>query len=135
MNIFEMLDVEDITDENLVASGLKSHHAKAIPKRAPLETYELDSDLDIDVPFIVFCFFEDLHRVQEFVNDTWKSHKSGSMDIGAAYLLTNYAVTIVSALTRIWAFGNSHIASPMPYSSFGSKSDCFCRFNKKKREL
>lgn len=101
MNIFEMLDVEDITDENLVASGLKSHHAKAIPKRAPLETYELDSDLDIDVPFIVFCFFEDLHRVQEFVNDTWKSHKSGSMDIGAAYLLTNYAITIVSALTRI----------------------------------
>ncbi|KAB8294266.1 hypothetical protein EYC80_009693 [Monilinia laxa] len=94
-NIFEMLDVEDIADEDLNAPELIPRRAKVIPKSTPLETYELDTDLEIDVPFISFCFFEDLHRIQEFVKETWKSHATGDLDICTAYLLTDYAVSIV----------------------------------------
>ncbi|ESZ93330.1 hypothetical protein SBOR_6283 [Sclerotinia borealis F-4128] len=95
-NMFEILDVEDIADEDLATADLKSGTAKVNTNSTPLETYELDTDPDIDVPFIAFCFFEDLHRIQEFVGDTWKSHANGNLDISSAYLLTNYAVNIVS---------------------------------------
>ncbi|KAG4028318.1 hypothetical protein MFRU_022g00380 [Monilinia fructicola] len=94
-NIFEMLDVDDIADEDLNTPELKPRRAKAVPKSTSLETYELDTDPEVDVPFIAFCFFEDLHRIQEFLKETWKSHATGDLDIGTAYLLTNYAVSIV----------------------------------------
>lgn len=100
-NIFEMLDVDDIADEDLNTPELKPRRAKAVPKSTSLETYELDTDPEVDVPFIAFCFFEDLHRIQEFLKETWKSHATGDLDIGTAYLLTNYAVSIVSGLIRI----------------------------------
>ncbi|KAI9645106.1 hypothetical protein NHQ30_005840 [Ciborinia camelliae] len=94
-NMFEILDVEDISDEDLPAADLKSGNSQATIKSTPVETYELDEDPEIDVPFIVFCFFEDLHRIQEFIKDTWTRHKNGDLDISTAYLLTNYATSIV----------------------------------------
>ncbi|KAJ8063314.1 hypothetical protein OCU04_008544 [Sclerotinia nivalis] len=94
-NIFDILNMEDITDEDISAPNIKPRISKSTTKSAPVEIYELDMDPEIDVPFIVFCFFEDVHRIQDFAKDTWTSHKNGDLDISTAYLLTNYAWRIL----------------------------------------
>jgi hypothetical protein len=35
------------------------------------DTYELDIDSSVDRSFDVFCFFEDLHRIQDFLKEMW----------------------------------------------------------------
>ena len=50
---------------------------------------------DIDDAFAIFCFFEDLHRLQDFVKETWDSYRVGKCDLRVASVTTNLALSLV----------------------------------------
>ncbi|KAJ8060325.1 hypothetical protein OCU04_010659 [Sclerotinia nivalis] len=59
-------------------------------------TYELgDESIEMRMSFMNFHFFEDLHRIQDFLHDIWKSYKSGKLDLVSATLITNLAFEAV----------------------------------------
>jgi hypothetical protein len=101
-NRFEKLEVEDTTDQNFdisaaetALSTVKSTAATKFPKGTSVEVYELDRSIDIDLPFIVFCFFDDLHRIRDFIRQTWQQFSHGQIDLITASLVTNVALTLV----------------------------------------
>jgi hypothetical protein len=61
-------------------------------------TYELDIDSSVDRSFDVFCFFEDLHRIQDFLKETWNDYKEYKIDLITAVIITNAAIDIVRRL-------------------------------------
>jgi hypothetical protein len=76
------------------ASGPKLQ--KAEPRATPtIDMFELDYDDSFDPMFDVFCFFEDLHRVQDFLNETWAKFKKGELDLMTAAIITNGAFDLV----------------------------------------
>ncbi|ESZ92597.1 hypothetical protein SBOR_7014 [Sclerotinia borealis F-4128] len=59
-------------------------------------TYELeDESIEMKMSLMIFYFFEDLHRIQEFLHGVWKKYKSGKLDLVSASLITNSAFEIV----------------------------------------
>lgn len=59
-------------------------------------TYGLVEDSEeTRMSLMIFCFFEDMHRLQDFPHDIWKEYKTGELDLITASLITNSAVDIV----------------------------------------
>lgn len=50
--------------------------------------------------FAVHCFFDDLHCIQEFLHETWKSFKAGNIDLVTAMITTTAAVDTVRLRER-----------------------------------
>ena len=72
---FGALDFEDL-DEALNVSASDVVIAKEKPgKGRGIDVYELEGQSEIDYVFVIFCFFEDLHRVQDALQATWESYK------------------------------------------------------------
>ena len=96
-NRFEALgveDAEDVLDIDVVDCGaLKAKSTSR--KESSYEVFELDFDDEIDITFDIFCFFEDLHRIQDFVKETWKGYKAGKIDLLTATITTNAAIHLV----------------------------------------
>ncbi|KAF8855489.1 hypothetical protein BDZ45DRAFT_502211 [Acephala macrosclerotiorum] len=95
----EVEELEDIADASATIQVLNIG-SKLVPKsKAPppknVDVYELETDNAYDKGFDVFCFFEDLHRIQDFLADTWGSYKEGVIDLMTATLVTNSAFDIV----------------------------------------
>jgi hypothetical protein len=99
-NRFSNLDVEDAEDivdsstalVSLSATGTSAQKNASIK---PVDVYELEYDNALDRIFDVFCFFEDLHRIQDFLSETWKQQKAGTLDLMTATFVTNAALDIV----------------------------------------
>ncbi|TVY81856.1 hypothetical protein LSUE1_G002898 [Lachnellula suecica] len=85
-NRFQNLAVEEIPEfegPDLSQDGLNS-------------TYELEEESEeMKMSLMIFCFFEDMHRLQDFIHDTWRSYKANELDLITASLITNSAVDIV----------------------------------------
>ena len=100
-NRFQLLQVEDIDDDveftaPEVSVPLKHTQFKAQGKpRAESEVWELDDEANADLAFIAFCFFEDLHRIQEFLKTTWKEYKAGELDLMTCAMTSNLAFDLV----------------------------------------
>ena len=83
-NRFSALAIED-TDEALdlaaaeVATSNLGVAKKSQAKNRSMEIYELEGQSDIDDAFTIFCFFEDLHRLQDFLKETWDRCKVGTL--------------------------------------------------------
>ena len=98
-NRFNVLSLEETVDDiELTATeavtGLGT--AKKRPgKGAIVEIYELEDRVDIEHAFIIFCFFEDLHRIQSFLQQIWKEYKNHSCDLTVASVATNLAFNLV----------------------------------------
>ena len=95
-NRFEVLEVEDIEDEDIgvtTAKGEKQPPQKAT--KALPATVECDVAPEADVAFIIFCFFEDLHRTQDVILDLWEDYRDGALDLMTASLTTNLALELV----------------------------------------
>lgn len=101
-NRFSNLDVEDtegLVDTETTIQSLSSTVAgKSAQKTAPpkaVDIYELEYDDSFDRLFDVFCFFEDLHRLQDFLTDTWRKYKTFEIDLLSVSLTTNAALDII----------------------------------------
>ena len=99
-NRFSALAIEN-TDEalDLAAAGVATSNLgvakKSQAKDRSEEIYGLEGQFDIDNAFIIFCFFEDLHRQQDFLKETWDRCKVGTCDLAVASVRTNLAFNLV----------------------------------------
>jgi hypothetical protein len=102
-NRFSNLDVEDTEDiadasntfQSLSSTTIVTQSEQKKTPDTPVEVYELEYDDTYDRIFEVFCFFEDLHRLQDFLNETWRQYKRGEIDLLTASLTTNAAFDII----------------------------------------
>ena len=94
-NRFGALDFEDL-DEALNVSASDVVIAKEKPaKGRGIDLYELEGQSEIDYAFVIFCFFEDLHRVQDALKATWESYKARTCELVVASVITNLAFNFV----------------------------------------
>ena len=98
-NRFSVLGLEEtVDDEDLTAAEAATElgGAKKRPgKDSIVEIYELEDRVDIEHAFIIFCFFEDLHRIQSFIQEIWKEYKTNKCDLTVASVTTNLAFNLV----------------------------------------
>ena len=77
-NPFALLDLEDIDDDvELIAPEVNVASKRPAAKfpaklEAEHEVWELVDEFHTDIAFIVFSFFEDMHRIQDFLKKIWK---------------------------------------------------------------
>ncbi|KAF8848910.1 hypothetical protein BDZ45DRAFT_697996 [Acephala macrosclerotiorum] len=88
-NRFESLEVEDI--DQSAYDALPS----AIPRSKSATNVELEIDADADLPFVVFCFYEDMHRFRHFLVDTWRQVRDEKLSYMTASLITNIAIELI----------------------------------------
>ena len=100
-NRFRMLQIED-TDNDVETTApevtLQSKNGPKKPQLRPLEeseVWELVDEFSIELGFIVFCFFEDLHRIQDLLKETWREYKEGRLDLMTCAMTTNFAFDLV----------------------------------------
>ena len=100
-NRFRMLQVEDKdNDMDITAPEItvqpkgtsKKTQSKALSER---EVWELAEEFHIEIGFIIFCFFEDLHRIQDLLKKTWQEYKLGRLDLVTCTMTTNLAFDLV----------------------------------------
>ncbi|KAI9641716.1 hypothetical protein NHQ30_009572 [Ciborinia camelliae] len=58
-------------------------------------TYESEESIEMKLSLMIFYFFEDLYRFQDFLHGSWKSYKDGKIDLVSAGLITNSAFQVV----------------------------------------
>ncbi|CZR50271.1 uncharacterized protein PAC_00143 [Phialocephala subalpina] len=90
INRFEILEMEDI--DEAAYDSLPSVTPQSNPKVGKLE---LEIDVDADLPFMAFCFYEDLHRMRNFLIGTWFQVREGKLNYMAAALTTNVGMELV----------------------------------------
>ncbi|KAF7920882.1 uncharacterized protein EAE98_008911 [Botrytis deweyae] len=93
-NIYGMLEVEDVGAEtpNVTVDDIITA-SKPNAKRH-LNICEMEIEDKIDLEFVVFCFFEDLQRIQEFLKETWKLVMKEELDAITASLVSNLAFSL-----------------------------------------
>lgn len=85
-----MLDVEDVDDEFALTSVDVS---KKTQKGA--EVYELEVNADWEDAFTAYCFFKDLHAIQDTIKNVWMKYKDGKLDLVSATVATNAGIQLV----------------------------------------
>lgn len=98
-NSFAGLEVEDAEEAEEfynVTSTAASKPQKASNKAdTEVDIYELLISYQIEMAFDVFCFFEDLHKIQDFLKNTWTRYKASELDLITATVVTNSAIDMV----------------------------------------
>ncbi|KAI6711844.1 hypothetical protein JHW43_005649 [Diplocarpon mali] len=96
-NQFEVLELEDIDDDmtNITVSDVVPNKTKESEKCTAQDTYEIEVDNDTEMAFMIYCFFEDLHRIQDLLKETWKQYTTGSINLLAASVTTDTAFALV----------------------------------------
>ncbi|ORZ35476.1 hypothetical protein BCR44DRAFT_1434307 [Catenaria anguillulae PL171] len=90
---------DDGTDDdddawNASATSKPSRPAKPTSTKA----YKLaDEDESSELLIAVFCFFDDLQKLRQFVIDSWTQYRDGKLDLITASLTTSFAVDLVRA--------------------------------------
>lgn len=123
-NRFGMLNVEDTNDIvlDLAASDISATSATKKSSKATTphssDVYELEIQHGTDLAFLIFCFFEDLHRIQDFIKETWGKQKAGTVDLETAAVTTNIALDIVRrAEEDIIATAPAMLAKPRSFQA------------------
>ncbi|EPE26209.1 hypothetical protein GLAREA_02121 [Glarea lozoyensis ATCC 20868] len=97
-NRFDILEIE-VPQDDCNSGTLPSRQDTRVPRDGHSKA-ELKVDLEVnkedDVKFVVFCFFEDLRELREFIQATWKDAMTNGPDISTASLITNVALDHVS---------------------------------------
>ena len=98
-NRFSVLGLEE-TGDDLDLAATEAATDLSVAKKSPtknciVEIYELEDQSDIEHAFIIFCFFEDLHRVQKCIQETWKDYRTSKCDLTVASVTTNLAFNLV----------------------------------------
>lgn len=67
-----------------------------IPEGNLDSAYELEEESEeTRMSLMIFCFFEDMHRLQDFLHGIWKSYRAGQLDLMTSSFITNAAIDIV----------------------------------------
>ncbi|KAI2463536.1 hypothetical protein F4781DRAFT_117785 [Annulohypoxylon bovei var. microspora] len=96
-NRFSHLDIDD-TDDSYHLTPIEAALAtsdKKQPQPKSVDVFELEAEQAFEKAFTVFCFFEDLHRIQEKLKETWKHCGSGKIDLLTATIVTDAAVCMI----------------------------------------
>ncbi|KAI1413630.1 hypothetical protein F5Y13DRAFT_198447 [Hypoxylon sp. FL1857] len=96
-NRFSHLNVEDLDDsyhltptETALAT---SNTSPNIPKS--VDVFELEEKRTFEDAFVVFCLFEDLHRIQRKHKEIWEDCNSGKTNLIAATAVTQAAICMI----------------------------------------
>ncbi|TVY87900.1 hypothetical protein LAWI1_G008034 [Lachnellula willkommii] len=88
-NRFAVLDVEEPSEQEDVGA------TTAVPKVSQpvyrLESFENGQDVEEEKLFAIFCLFDDLWRLREYVAELWLDYKNGELDLVTAAITTNTA--------------------------------------------
>lgn len=89
-----MLEVEDVGEENLDITTVEIVAAVKPKAKNYLNICEMEIEDKIDLDFVVFCFFEDLQRIHEFLKETWNLVDKEELDTTTASLVSNLAFSL-----------------------------------------
>ncbi|KAL8843498.1 MAG: hypothetical protein Q9170_000002 [Blastenia crenularia] len=97
LNMEENPEVDPAEDSELYVAVSEAAKITSSKGRSEVAVYELEDkdDFDEELAFIIFCFFEDLHRIQDFITELWQKYKAGQCDLHTAAIPTNAAFDLV----------------------------------------
>lgn len=75
-NRFGALDVEDLDECLKVATVAGVIQTKKLAKGHDIDVHEPEGLYEIDHAFKVFCFSDNLHRLQNALKETWKGYEA-----------------------------------------------------------
>ena len=118
---FEALNIKQSEDLDDISLPEKSNQ-EAPDSNPKNEEFELAAADDADIIFQIYCFFEDLHEIQDFLQETWRRYKSGDIDLINATLTTTAAIELVKqAEERILAVRPNRVTYDDPYRNLTSR--------------
>ncbi|KAI1135835.1 hypothetical protein F5Y05DRAFT_421213 [Hypoxylon sp. FL0543] len=97
-NRFSHLSVEDVDESfELTAAQVASASTKTKndPQPRPADIFELEAEKEFEDSFAAFCFFQDLHKIEERLKQTWKDFKSGQINLVVADIITRAAICMI----------------------------------------
>lgn len=86
-----------------------------------MDVYEVVPDDHVELAFRVFCFFEDLHVLQNEVQKAWTSYNDGSLTLVVATIITTAAISLVGRAEKelTEAYRNA-VSETSPYQSLAA---------------
>ena len=99
-NIFEHLELDETTmefDETELTVHTKPTAAKSSKqsiRAGELVTYIAETGSN-DFMFLIFCLMLDLHNLRMFLQETWKQHKDGTLNVATAAITTDICIAAV----------------------------------------
>lgn len=89
--MFESLNVDELNDIDDLVQVAKDDMAAKQKSNTPVNVFEFEEDEKANIPFITFCFFEDLADLRGFILETWEKVVNNEIDHTTASLVTNVA--------------------------------------------
>lgn len=129
-NRFATLEVTDLQDDDLEAlakeilfANSEKSASSGDSKAKPRQTHELELELEpeVDLPFVIFCFFGYVHKARAFVQETWRQVAADELSDMVAALMTNLAIEVVQrAESDILALDPVRLRRPTAYQDICS---------------
>ncbi|KAL8834965.1 MAG: hypothetical protein Q9176_007193 [Flavoplaca citrina] len=81
---------------NVQLDELKVHDTEDVDlSTAEIQPQNKQARANTDIAFIIYCFFEDLHRIQVFLKETWTKYQDGAPDLSTCATTTDLALDLV----------------------------------------
>src|SRR2546423_193364 len=93
-NIFDVLNIEECEMAEIESTSAGRKNTTFATNTANLRLYEVESD-DEEVYFAMYCFFDDLNRLREYLQILWQDYRNGEGDLVSASVTTNMAFQLV----------------------------------------
>ncbi|KAI0387452.1 hypothetical protein F5Y04DRAFT_4615 [Hypomontagnella monticulosa] len=93
-NIFKALEVEYISDDEMAEVAHATQSDQDTQEKED-HIYQLEIDRQMEVAFIIFSFFEDLHKLRADLKNIWTRFQRGEMTLFRATILTTTCFEIV----------------------------------------
>jgi hypothetical protein len=94
-NRFASLEVEDVNEADLSPTQVALLSRPTTKKVDSVDIFELEAEQAYENAFAVFCFFEDLHRIQDSLTKLWKDCAAGQTSVVAATAVTQAAINTI----------------------------------------
>ncbi|KAF2801867.1 uncharacterized protein BDZ99DRAFT_528079 [Mytilinidion resinicola] len=91
-NVFEALEVEDISEEEATEALQPS---AAVQSNRAKDLYELAVDANTEIAFTTFSLFEDIYRIRTELKQVWTQFRDGQIQLLQASVLTTAALELV----------------------------------------
>jgi len=95
MNRFSSLEVENLDQADLSPAHVALAARPDNKNVDTVDVFELEAEQAFDNAFAVFCFFEDLHRLQKRLVQLWKECDAGKVSLVASTATTQAAIQTV----------------------------------------
>jgi hypothetical protein len=92
---FSSVDVEDVDEADLSPAHVALAARPDNKQVDTVDVFELEAEQAFDNAFSVFCYFEDLHRLQKRLVQSWKECKAGKVSLVPTAAPTQAAIQTV----------------------------------------